>query len=54
MHHNRHIEHIDFHIEYATLKLCALLMFPNVPIVVKKCIVLNSNKSYFNGNLFNF
>jgi len=36
MNHNRHIEHIDFHIEYALIELCAFLMFPNVSMWCKK------------------
>jgi phage terminase large subunit-like protein len=32
---NRNIEHIDFHIEYALFKLCAILMCPNVPMWCK-------------------
>jgi hypothetical protein len=36
MNHNRHIEHIDFYIEYALIELCAFLMFPNVSMWCKK------------------
>jgi len=43
MNHNRHIENIDFHIEYTISKLCAFLMCPDVPMWCKKCMVLNSN-----------
>jgi len=43
-HHNRHIEHIDFHIEYTFIELCAFLMFPNVPMWCKNFIELNINK----------
>jgi hypothetical protein len=42
-HHNRHIEHIDFHIEYALLELYVFLMCPNVSMWCKKCMILNSN-----------
>jgi hypothetical protein len=34
-HHNRHIEHIDFHIEYAFRELCAFLMCSYVPMWCK-------------------
>jgi len=35
-HHIRHIEHIDFHIEYALSKLCDFLICPYVPMWCKK------------------
>jgi hypothetical protein len=35
-HHNRNIEHIDFHIECFLTKLFAFLMCPNVPVWCKK------------------
>jgi len=35
-HHNRNIEHIDFHIEYALIKLCVFLMCHNVPMWCKR------------------
>jgi hypothetical protein len=44
MYHNRHIDHIDFHIECLPNILCALLMFLNMSVWCKKSIVLDNNK----------
>jgi hypothetical protein len=50
-HHNRNIEHIDFHtvdiINCLKNKLCSFLMFPVLLCDVKNCIVLKNKIIFF-------